>query len=128
MQYETKQPYQGRLASWEYPIPYRTQAIPKKTLLSPVPTPQVFPPSPTPLMPLIPSRSPPPKAVVRIKEGIVGYSDKSDTDDSDDTTGCIDITDIKPLHVNLLPANVAGLWDRFYDANIETNLCFYWMN
>ena len=83
------------------PIPSITQVIPKKTLQSPVPTPQVFPPYPTPLMPLIPSRSPPPTAVVRIKEEIAGYSDESDTDDNDDTTDSIDITDIKPPNVKL---------------------------
>ena len=96
----------------EDPIPSITQSIPKKTLPSPVLTPQVFPPS-TPLMPLIPARSPPPTIVVGIKEDIVGYSDESDTDDSEGTTDSIDITDIKPLYVKLLPATVAGLWDRF---------------
>ena len=60
-------------------------------------------------MPLIPSMSPPPTAVVRIKEDIAGYSDESDTDDSDDTTDSIDIKDIKPPNVKLLPATVAVL-------------------
>ena len=63
----------------EDPIPSITQAIPKKNLPSPVRAPQLFPPSPRPLMPLIPSRSLPPTAVVRIKEDIVEYSDESDT-------------------------------------------------
>ena len=59
----------------EDPIHSITQAIPKKTLPSPVSTPQVFAPPSTPSMPLIPSRLPPPMAIVRIKEDIVGYSD-----------------------------------------------------
>ena len=92
----------------EDPTPSIIQAIPKTTLPSPVPTPQVFPPPPTPL---IPSRSPPPTAVVRINEDIVTYSDESDPDDSDETTDSIDITDIKSPNVKLLPATVAGLWD-----------------
>ena len=84
-----------------------------------VPTPQVFPPSPTPLMSSISSRSPPPTAAVRIKGDIVGSSDESDTDDSDDTTDSIDITDIKPLNVKLLPATVAGLRGRFNELFCE---------
>ena len=101
------------------PIPSTTQAIAKKALQSPVPTPRVFPPSPTPLVPLVPSMSPPPAAVMRINEDIVEYSDESDTDDSDNTTDSIDITDIKTPNVKLLPATVAGLWDRFNDLFCE---------
>ena len=43
---------------------------------------------------------------------IIEYSNESDTDDSDDTTDSID--------VKLLPATVAGLWDRFNELFCES--------
>ena len=105
----------------EDPIPFITQTIPKMTLLSSVPTPQVFPPSPPPLMPLIPLRSPPPTAVVRIKVDIVGYSDESVTDESDDITDSTDIKDIKPPNVKLLHDSMSSSVNLYMikDVNIE---------